>query len=104
MSATEMASRQKYLDDLDKFLEKCQSDVTDMLDTLGWTPDHFIQVLLPYTHLASKIRTTFNIGIKGIFLYVNICWTPWMVLKPEPERVLTTPRGLADVSVSENHV
>ena len=48
MSATEMASRQKYLDDLDKFLEKCQSDVTDMLDTLGWTPDHFIQVLLPH--------------------------------------------------------
>ena len=29
-----------------------------------------------------------------------------MVLKPKPRkaRVLTTPRGLADVSVSENHV
>ena len=64
LSATEMASRQKYLDDLDNFLEKCQSDVTDMLDTLGWTPDHFIQVLLAYTHLASKIPHSYTCRIK----------------------------------------
>lgn len=38
-----MVSRQKYLDDLDRFLENCQTNVTNMLDTLGWTPDHFIQ-------------------------------------------------------------
>lgn len=39
-----MESRQKYLDDLDQFLENCQMKVTQMLDGLGWTPDHFIQV------------------------------------------------------------
>ena len=68
MSATEMASRQKYLDDLDKFLEKCQSDVTDMLDTLGWTPDHFIQVLLPYTSGVQYVMKTAQY-IPKIYIY-----------------------------------
>ena len=27
-----------------------------------------------------------NIGIKHIFLCINICWTPREVLQPEPER------------------
>ena len=39
------------------------------------------------------------IVIKHVFLRINICCTPRVMLKPEPE-----PMGLADVSVPENHV
>ena len=28
----------------------------------------------------------FNIGIKHVFLFINICWTPRAVLKHEPKR------------------
>ena len=28
----------------------------------------------------------FVIGIKHVFLCINICWTPRVMLKPEPER------------------
>lgn len=47
----QMTSRQKYLDDLDEFLKDCQTKVTNMLDTLGWTPDHFLQVYIFYVQI-----------------------------------------------------
>ena len=45
-----------------------------------------------------------NIGIKHVFLCINICMTLRVVLKPEPERrgFNDPQRGLAHV-VSENH-
>ena len=35
---------------------------------------------------VSIARTSMNIGIIHVFLCNNICWTPRVVLKPEPER------------------
>ena len=43
------------------------------------------------------------IGIKHVFLCINVCWTPRVMLK-QKVRALTTPRGLADVSISEHYV
>lgn len=43
VSTSEMLSRQHILDDLDEFISGCQSRVTDMLEVLGWTPEHFMQ-------------------------------------------------------------
>ena len=41
-----------------------------------------------------------------LFWYINICLAPREVLKPEPERraFQHSPRGPADVNVSEKHV
>ena len=48
----------------------------------------------------------FVIGIKHVFLCINIWLTTREVLKPNPERrgSLRPQRGLADVSVPEIHV
>ncbi|XP_045180206.2 U11/U12 small nuclear ribonucleoprotein 48 kDa protein-like [Mercenaria mercenaria] len=43
VSSREMASRQECLDSLGEFIERCQENITSMLDTLGWTPEHFMQ-------------------------------------------------------------
>ena len=36
-------------------------------------------------HNASRKSET-TIGITQVFLWINICWIPRVVLKPEPER------------------
>ncbi|XP_060588665.1 U11/U12 small nuclear ribonucleoprotein 48 kDa protein-like [Ruditapes philippinarum] len=43
ISNKEIADRQKCLDSLGEFIDKCQEDITSMLDSLGWTPEHFMQ-------------------------------------------------------------
>ena len=56
---------------------------------------------------VDPVRKLRNIvRIKHDFLSINICWAPWEVLKPEPERrgFQHLPRGPADVNVSEKHV
>ena len=56
--------------------------------------------------VSKKIFKVFPIiGIKHVFLCINICWTRRVVWKPEPQgEVLTTTKGSSDVNVSENHV
>jgi hypothetical protein len=44
ISNKEIADREKCLDSLGEFIDKCQEDITSMLDSLGWTPEHFMQV------------------------------------------------------------
>lgn len=43
VTTTEASARQECLDSLDEFISKCQENITAMLDTLGWTPEHFVQ-------------------------------------------------------------
>ena len=47
-----------------------------------------------------------NIGIKHVFLCINICWAARRMLKREPERrgSQPLPRCSADVNVSEQRV
>ena len=47
-----------------------------------------------------------NIGIKHVFLCINICWATRGMLKPESERrgFQPLPRCPADVNVSEKRV
>ena len=35
---------------------------------------------------GDRFHLHINIGIKHVFLCINICWTPRVVLRPEPER------------------
>ena len=53
-----------------------------------------------------NFRLRNNIGIKHVFLCINICWAAREMLKPEPERrgFQPLPRCPADVNVSEKHV
>ena len=58
-------------------------------------------VFASLTMAVNNVRHGFlckNIGIKHDFLWIDICWTLRVVLKPEPER-----RGLNDL-IPENHV
>ena len=34
----------------------------------------------------NQIGPIVNLGIKHVFLCIKICWTPRVVLKPDPER------------------
>ena len=47
----------------------------------------------------------FNIGIKHVYLCINICWIPRVMLNPSLKvEGFNGLRGLANVKVSENHV
>lgn len=46
INSAEVASREKCLEELEDFIMTCQQNITDMLDTLNWTPEHFMQVNL----------------------------------------------------------
>ena len=50
--------------------------------------------------MHKNLSTTIYIGIKHVFLCINICWTPRVVLKPKPERRgLNDPRGVLQMLV-----
>ena len=46
---------------------------------------HYVRNVFYERHNASRKSET-TIGIKKVFLCINICWTPRVVLKPEPEK------------------
>lgn len=60
VSEKEVAAREECLESLSKFIDGCQETITSMLDSLGWTPEHFMQPrsqsLCPYdkNHRMSK--------------------------------------------------
>lgn len=48
ISTKEALERQQCLDSFDEFIDNCQEKITNMLDTLGWTPEHFMQVAFEF--------------------------------------------------------
>ena len=41
---TELTERKKFIDDLEEFITQTQTLISTVLQTLSWTPEHFLKV------------------------------------------------------------
>ena len=55
---------------------------------INWACEHTNEWIAQYLHTCVNHAHTpyISIGIKHVFLCINISWTQRVVLKPEPER------------------